>query len=681
MGNEILHLAAVTAGLSVLFILPFIPVAFVLHPKRQWPHIVLTSCVVGTCLQATTGLIWSHLAGEWPYGEIAVLAALWAVLLFWCLKSLEKSRARRVLYDDIESSRHYLLLAVMLVIAFAVRSLHPLEAAYLGQSDAYTHLHYLKDIVKQGHLSNPSYPPGYHWLLALPVLIFSLDPYLVARFSGAFFGTALVLAVFVMMERMFSRRAAYLSGFIAACFPPMLLLMKTGVGSFANQFGLFLLPMIFLLYFCFVTGKGRTFASALLLVISLCGLAATVPMMFLHVLVIFVMLRLFDLCRLSKHWFSKTAGIILIVAIPLTLLAFHMSSVGSGQRLQTANTLIEYKEKKVPLPAEQLFEIIKKNDIVSSPGTNNLLRYLTSSPYYALLTDYFSIKRLGFGNMTLNLLGSLLALIFLGFSTYGLVAGKVNFLILGLWGMITTVQAASGFLQFSSYQREGWSLLIATCCMSGIFAAWLVDVIPGHHFSRIGLTTVLVSAAVWTFLHPPRHGALKTEAEDQLVRSVRFFGKSPEEMLEECSRQPAITCQVAAFMQRDLPIQLITRRFTGWGNQGEITPNVLQRKSNLQVIIVDNSVAADLFKPGHQYIALVDRQDGSKPFQTMSTFAMVTPSMVKAILEQQVQLYKINARILDIIKDLPEEKWLVKDFQLSDKLTAFAVISQDAKAE
>ncbi len=264
MGNDILHLAAVTAGLSILFVLPFIPVALAFYPKRQWPHIVLTSLVAGTCLQATAGLLWSHLVGEWPYGEIGVLAAIWAVLLYWCLKSLKKSRAR-ILYDDLEPNRHYLLLAVILVIAFVVRSLHPLEVAYLGQSDAYTHLQYLKDIVEQGILSNPAYPPGYHWLLALPVLIFSIDPYWVARFSGALFGTALVLAVFVMMEQMFSRRAAYLASFIAACFPPMMLLMKTGVGSFANQFGLLLLPVIFLFYFCFVTGKKRNFASAPLL--------------------------------------------------------------------------------------------------------------------------------------------------------------------------------------------------------------------------------------------------------------------------------------------------------------------------------------------------------------------------------------------------------------------------------
>lgn len=77
-------------------------------------------------------------------------------------------------------------LLLILIIAFAVRSLHPLQSAALGQSDAYTHLHYLRHLAEHARIFNIVYPAGYHWLLALPVLVFGLDPYIVVRFAGAF---------------------------------------------------------------------------------------------------------------------------------------------------------------------------------------------------------------------------------------------------------------------------------------------------------------------------------------------------------------------------------------------------------------------------------------------------------------------------------------------------------------
>ncbi len=359
-----------------------------------------------------------------------------------------------------------------------------------------------------------------------------------------------------------------------------------------------------------------------------------------------------------------------------------MNGVGPGQRVETVNALIKYKEKNQPLSAvQQVVEFVKKTDTLDNGAAHKIIRYLTSSPYYGLFTDYFSIKRFGFGNSGLNLLAIALLFVFLGFSLYGLFARELSFILLGLWGTITSVQAATGLLQFSSYQREGWSLLIATCCMSGVLGDWLLAVLPGYRLARGGLVVLLGSAAVWTFTHPPRHGAIKTGAEDQLVRSIRFFGQTPEEMTRECREEPVNYCAIVEFMRDDLPTTLITRRFTGWNNQGEITPNVLQRKSKLQVIVVDNAVTGDLFQPGKQYIAIIDRQGDSKTSQTMGAFAMVTPSMVKATLVLQEKLYEINARILDAIKALPEDKWLVKDFQLAGNLTAYAIIPRNTKNE
>lgn len=669
MGADLFQLTAVNAALALLVVLPFVPAAFVLFRGGPWSKILLTAFVMGSCLQAILGLVWSHLIGNWPSGEIIIFGAVWLYSLWWY--SHRKREEKEVLFET-SSKKNELALVLILFCAFVVRSIHPLEVAYLGQSDAYTHLHYLHNISDSGRLINPSYPAGYHWILALPVLAFSIDPYLVVRFGGAFFGVALVLAVYVMLDQLFTRRAALFGSFCAACFPPMTLLMKTGVGAFANQFGLFLLPVIFLLYTLNISSERKIAEIRGLLLLALCGLATAVPMMLLHVLLIFCLERFILFIRAPRLWFTKTLRIILIVLPALCLLLFHLCQVGPGQRFQTANILVEYGGIKQPL-AEKVTAKVKTKVAKYDPTKREIAKLVADSPYFRLLIDYFSVKRYGFGNSALNMVGWLLAGIFICFLVYGFITVKTHYLMIGLWGGLTSVQAATGFMQFSSYQREGWSLLVATSCLSGILAAWIVQPVFKNRLFRHGLLLLMFFAFLGTVFRPPQHPAIQSSVEDFLVRSIRFFGQNPSDLSTICRNQKKLLCVTADLFVEELPLTLVTRRFVGWGSQGEIAPNVLLRGSVLRVVTVGKQNMNDIFRSGNQYLVLIDDKNSLSSGDVVSAFAMMSPSMVKATMRQQEHLFEANEKILEYLENLPEPQWRIDKMLLSASLTAFVV--------
>ena len=339
-----LQMGMVTASFLVLLVLPTLPLAIFFLPKRDWPEIVLGAILIGASCQAAIGLTWSHLVGQSPQAEIALYLSFFVLSLLIFLSRRSRQSLQHLL--SIRFGKRYRPLLLILIAAFAVRSLHPLQTAALGQSDAYTHLHYLRYLTEEARLFNIVYPAGYHWILALPVLVFGLDPYVVARFGGAFFGTALVLAIYVLLDRLMNRRSAVFGSFCAACFPGMNLLIKTGIGAFANQFGLLLIPCILYLY-SLLAGKSRKqLGLPMLFVIACLGLAASVPMMLLHLFIIFVMERLVALVRTRQHWLRQTMFLVVLCVPAVSLTGFHFWQAGSGQRFNTARVLMQYGGKK-----------------------------------------------------------------------------------------------------------------------------------------------------------------------------------------------------------------------------------------------------------------------------------------------------------------------------------------------
>ena len=72
------------------------------------------------------------------------------------------------------------------------------------------------------------------------------------------------------------------------------------------------------------------------------------------------------------------------------------------------------------------------------------------------------------GQSLLDMIGWLLAVVFIVIFYLGVKKGMPFLSVMSIWGVLTAVQSFTGFLQFSAYQREGWSLLIITACLSGM---------------------------------------------------------------------------------------------------------------------------------------------------------------------------------------------------------------------
>ena len=653
---DINQLMAVTGSLICLFILPFLPIAYRLIRPAHWPRVILCSLIMGTSLQAVTGILWTNISGKWPYGEILLFALAWGSILFWVYKRAPDYGFGLEVWEDNDLGRSHLFLVIILCLAFVVRSIHPLQVAYLGQSDSYTHLNYLHNIVESGKLINPVYPSGYHWILALPVLLFSLDPYNIARFAGAFFGVGLILGIYVLLEAFFNRRTAVFGSFCGACFPLMNLLMKTGVGAFANQFGLMLIPAVILMYWYTVTSKGETRVKAGLLSLTLCGLVASVPMMLFHILIVFACERCLALLRVRApgKWFVTTTRVTLITAPALLLLLFHLSQVPPGQRFRTANTLVDYGSEKKDTEAvlgEKVESAVKSISTAVNPKLTGLV---ISSPYFKLVLDYLSVKRKnGFGNIYVNVLGAVLVLLFFSVGLAGFIHNNSSNLLIGLWGGITSVQAFTGILQFSSYQREGWSLLIATCCLSGIIAAKIYQLGSKSLLFRAAVICCMGIGLYWTVLHPPRHTGIPSAAEGELIESLRFLGQKKSKRQQYCDRNDVPLCSLASALNWQQPVTIVSRVLTGWSNQGEITENVVQRNSGLDIEVVRREIPSDFFKISNQYLTFVDNT-----------------------LRSQKELFGGNGILLDYLNALDDELWNVQEFQLSERLTAYVAISE-----
>jgi formylglycine-generating enzyme required for sulfatase activity len=476
-----------------------------------WPLTLLVALLLGLTSQSLCGILWSRCVPGAAGGEVAVYLGFW-LLLALAATVRRSPPARRSAAVPLTLRENAGLVGILL-LALAVRSLHPLHVWALGQSDAYTHLTMLRELLADGRLANSGYPPGYAWTLALPAALSRLDAYFVARFGGAFYGAALVLAVYALVRFGCGRpRAALFSAFFAACFPGLMLLLKTGVGTFANQLGLLLVPCVFLgLLLAHREPPARRLAW-LLMATALLGLLLAVPMMALQTLLVLLSAQMVFIAWRSAADRRRVAHRLLWL-VPALLALGVVPLLGAG-RVWLARSVM------VMTQAEETFVA----PLPLAPGCSWTRVLEVGSALAQLVRDFLHIKRWGFHHPLFDV--ALLAMLafFLGALVWGFRKRRPGWLLLGFWGALASVQTATGFLQFTAYQREGWSLLIAVACLGGLVA----DVF--WHWSRWFRPVIaigLACSAGWTLAHPPLHTLTNSTAEEELVHIARLLRSYP----------------------------------------------------------------------------------------------------------------------------------------------------------
>ena len=391
------------------------------------------------------------------------------------------------------------ILTASLLLALGVRLIDPLQTWALGQSDAYSHLGFMMDVLGRGRVANPDYPPAYAWTMAFPARLFPGHPYWMARFGGAFFGAGLALGVHALAARLKGRAAGLAAAALVAGCPVFFLLQKTGVGSFANQLGLALIPAAL---WAFVARRFGWLA------LALAALAVSVPMMALHVV---ILLGLWTLAEIRNR--RMLAGLALLLA-----------TAGFGV-LALAMTIPPARGMVIASMLTGDYSLARE----AGAGWGDVFR--------ALASDYFEVKRIGYGSWALNAAALASASLFAGALAGGIWKKDAAWRQVGLWGLLTGVNLHLGFLQFTDYQREGWSFLLALACWSGMAFGriwrWRAD-----RAWRAGCGAAMAILAMAGLAFPPSHAILAGPGESDLVRETLGMDPSTTILVRRTSSFP-----------------------------------------------------------------------------------------------------------------------------------------------
>lgn len=415
-------------------------------------------------------------------------------------------------------------LAGILLLAVVVRVIPAVENAALGQSDAYSHLQFLRDVVTTGSPRHPFYPPGHARVTAVAAWLAGISPHVLARHGGAFYGLGLVAGVYTLTRRMTSPVAARAAALLAAAFPGVSPLLRTGVGLFANQLGLLWIPF----FLCLMLENRpsdrvpRWLAGGILTL----GLAVTVPMM------------LVDFAPVALLWgwfrFSPRIRWAWILLPPL---------LGAGAALALLTRL----------PPESR-EAVAGMLTLSPPGTSGVLAI-----FLHLVAD-FLFPSANAHPLVLRAPVFLVALLALA-TVRTCNARAPRWTLVLLFCGVSGLQAATAVLQFSAYQRAGWFFLISMCVLGGGLFALARKRLP---LARLG-DTALLGVCLLSLVHPPRHRPHLSGNEEALARRLLDI------------RTRHANCTPGDCWHGEAPLHLHTRVYTRFhGAQGDPVPAFLE---------------------------------------------------------------------------------------------------------
>ncbi len=612
--------------LALYLLLPLWGMRLSLRNPADW----LRAAIAGLAAQATFGMMASWWIG--PAQKIAPIAygMCWIAARF--LRRRRPAAKPDAPFDP--------LLVVLMVIALGVRWVHPLSTWALGQSDAYAHLMFLDDVLRVGRLSNPIYPAGFAWILALPCFVFDLDPYTVARFGGAFHGVLLVLSIYVLLNAWRGRTAARAAASVVAGFPLAELLIKTGVGAFANQVGLLALPAGWWAAARCWSGEARGLDTGLLFVVFLL-LGVATPMMLIQFCLLLGIAAVAVIARERSGVGWTPALRAALLAIPAVLLfAGHLYHAGGVARGQTSAYLV----------GEEVSGPINRED--ADPGMD-----IERGQIAGMLIDFVSIKRAGFGSRQLNAPAFLLLLTFAAFAVHGLKRRNIPEIFLGIWGAVTTLQTWTGILQLSFYQREGWSLMIASIALGGWFVQEIVDRIPTPWGARVCAACCFGAAALGLWM-PPAHRFFASPAEDEMIAFVRALDGDPRARAKW--RADALAWNAFDTAKR---IYIVVRPISGFSNRFGDPVHALA-KGRLRA--TDRAVVPS---SGELTIGLLD---GSSDELPSSSFAMrlLQPGLTGEFVKRRQEADRASAEIEASLRALGVD---MTEISLSPRLRALVL--------
>jgi hypothetical protein len=553
-----------------------------------------------------------------------------------------------------------LVMAAILGTGLLVRILHPLETQALGQSDAYSHLQFITAIVGNAHLHNPIYPPGHAWTMALPAMVFDIDPYLIARFGGAVPGLLLVLGVYaVTLKLCHSKPAALAASSLVACFPPLTLLAKTSVGVFANQMGLCFIPAILLLFLDWIQSGCTVNRHAATLSLLMAAMIIITPLMLIHLLLIMGIAATILVCRRTLPIKTFLRQMAIVAAPSLVILAIHLTCAYRVNPESIACTKHELAQKAMKYPQQHA-------------ASDSAVNHRTPSSAERLLADFFRVKRIGHKNALMDAVSATAILCFAALLIIGCRRPSPPPVLLGTWGIVTGIQAFTGICQFSLFQREGWSLMIAIAVMGGLAFEFARKRMRHTVTAGIGLACAALVSLALTCQNPPRHTFFVSSAESDIVDSIRKTIAFYAGHAHAGTPNPA---WLASFRTTDQPI-IATRRMAGFSStQGELTAAIAGHAETL-IINTDRPLPPQ-FNHAKAYLVLLENPSSASAADT-TTLPMrhINPIMVSQYTNVRRREVADVQVITSFLQNEAAAIWKITRHNISPALHAFTLEPQ-----
>ena len=509
-------------------------------------------------------------------------------------------------------------------------------------------------------------------------MTFNLDAYMVARYVGPFFGTLMVATLYLLGCR-HNRTTGLLAAFLGAICPLLYPLIKTGMGAFANQLGLFLLPLAILLYASAPAMPGGRVLFAFILL----GLAASVPL-FVFTLALIVILNELLSCSVvkvsgnnlpkahsatqhlnnsttgsTKRWWREPLLLLLPFLLALAVAGYQFLSPGTRHIDKTASlvTGIQSPSSLPPAPGEK---------------PPSILTGIKITPAGKLAIDLLTVKRVGLGGALMNVAVLVLVIVFAGILVAGFRGGSSMLKLVGGWGLLTTLQAATGFLEFSLYQRSGWILLQAIALAGGITISAILHFDKTKKLMRPLVGIGLLACLLLAFWFPPQHRTITSGAENELATVLRELSSARISALDTKHPLSFETYQASPLILRAASapkLSVITRRYTLFGgDQGNMAAVLHDPATKIRQVPV--GIDSRIVPRSDRFLCLIDRSSG---LPDMGLLDRISPALTQSLADFQPLLYKPNEVILAFLAGLPSETWRITREERGKNLTVYFV--------
>ena len=245
-------------------------------------------------------------------------------------------------------------------------------------------------------------------------------------------------------------------------------------------------------------------------------------------------------------------------------------------------------------------------------------------------------------------------------------------ILTGLWGGLTSTQAFTGWLQFSMYQREGWSLIIVIIVLASLVGGALWNRTSHHLMIRIGIASAIIISTLIALLNPPNHSYFTSSAEDDIVHWVKLISyhcRPAGELPPSVPDAPDQKNFLNSIDQKSSPV-LITRQMAGWDSgQGELL-FVVGRRMPTKIFNLNPSKKPQLDRR-HQYIFFIETGAGMNTESPQVSFFMqkVQPELADSFAQfrnnEGLYIHAMEA----FIAECTTQQWKVSRIRLSPLLS------------